>query len=86
MLSYYQVEPTKTAVVNAIAKHALKIYLEHVRLATFTVNGYQQIQVNLQYIKLRLGEWITDRETYGICIISFSFDISFFPMVALVNA
>jgi hypothetical protein len=59
-----QVEPTKISVMNAITKHALKIYLEHVRLTTFTVNGYQQIQVNLQYIKLRLAEWLTDRETY----------------------
>lgn len=61
--NFHKVEPTKLSVMNAITKHALKIYLEHVRLTTFTVNGYQQIQVNVQYIKLRLAEWLTDRET-----------------------
>lgn len=38
-------------------------------LNTFTTNGYQQIQVNTHYIKLRLGEWINDREVMVVHMI-----------------
>eukprot|EP00095_Tigriopus_kingsejongensis_P000391 snap_masked-scaffold19_size710362-processed-gene-0.6 protein:Tk00391 transcript:snap_masked-scaffold19_size710362-processed-gene-0.6-mRNA-1 annotation:"vacuolar protein sorting-associated protein 51 homolog" len=54
------VEFSKVSILTGIVKIALKTLLECVRLRTFSRFGFQQIQVDCQYLQLYLWRFVSD--------------------------
>ncbi|GJV52221.1 vacuolar protein sorting-associated protein 51 [Tanacetum coccineum] len=53
---------TKESVVMTIVKHCLKSMQEFVRLHTFNRSGFQQIQLDMQYLRITLKDSAEDEE------------------------
>ncbi|MCO5562521.1 hypothetical protein L7F22_016148 [Adiantum nelumboides] len=58
---FTKLEFTQTSVISAIIKMCLKSFQEYVRLETFSRSGFQQIQVDTQYLREALRE-VVDEE------------------------
>ena len=54
------VEFSKVSILTGVVKIALKTLLECVRLRTFSRYGFQQIQVDCQYLNLYLWRFVSD--------------------------
>ncbi|KAI9099023.1 hypothetical protein K1719_024790 [Acacia pycnantha] len=57
---FSKVEYTQGSVVTAIVKLCLKSLLEFVRLQTFNRSGFQQIQLDIQFLRTPLREVVED--------------------------
>ncbi|GAB2298426.1 Vacuolar protein sorting-associated protein 51 [Dionaea muscipula] len=57
---FTKVESTQDSVVTTIVKHCLKSLLEFVRLQTFNRSGFQQIQLDVQYLRTTVKDTIDD--------------------------
>ena len=51
---------TREAIVGSVFKLALKTFLECLRLCTLGRNGYQQIQVDVYFLRIMLPHFISD--------------------------
>ncbi|MCO5566356.1 hypothetical protein L7F22_020033 [Adiantum nelumboides] len=58
---FTKLEYTQTSVISTIIKMCLKSFQEYVRLETFSRSGFQQIQVDTQYLREALRE-VVDEE------------------------
>eukprot|EP00250_Pteridium_aquilinum_P007966 c17563_g1_i1 orf=74-2464(+) len=57
---FTKLEFTQTSVISAVIKMCLKSFQEYVRLETFSRSGFQQIQVDTQYLREALREVVDD--------------------------
>ncbi|KAL9260264.1 Vacuolar protein sorting-associated protein 51-like protein [Drosera capensis] len=57
---FTKVESTQDSVVTTIVKHCLKSLLEFVRLQTFNRSGFQQIQLDIQYLRTTMKDATDD--------------------------
>ncbi|KAK1420453.1 hypothetical protein QVD17_22066 [Tagetes erecta] len=57
---FTKVEPTQESVVMTIVKYCLKSLQEFVRLHTFNRSGFQQIQLDMQYLRIALKDSTED--------------------------
>ena len=55
-------EFTKESILSTIIKLSLKTFCECVRLEYFSTFGYQQIEVDLFYLKDRLLEYLEEKK------------------------
>jgi hypothetical protein len=57
---FTKIEYTQSSVLSAIVKICLKSFEEFVRLETFSRSGFQQIQLDTQYLRGPLREYMDD--------------------------
>ncbi|XP_062144985.1 vacuolar protein sorting-associated protein 51 homolog [Alnus glutinosa] len=57
---FTKVEYTQESVVTTVVKLCLKSFLEFVRLQTFNRSGFQQIQLDIQFLRTSLKETVED--------------------------
>lgn len=57
---FTKLEYTQASVISAVIKMCLKSFQEYVRLETFSRSGFQQIQVDTQYLRDPLREVVDD--------------------------
>jgi hypothetical protein len=52
----------QASVISTVIKLSLKSFQEYVRLETFSRSGFQQIQVDIQYLRDPLRELVDDED------------------------
>ncbi|KAH7279278.1 hypothetical protein KP509_37G013400 [Ceratopteris richardii] len=57
---FTKLEFTQTSVISTVIKLCLKSFQEYVRLETFSRSGFQQIQVDTQYLREALRDFVYD--------------------------
>lgn len=57
---FTKIEYSQSSVLSAIVKIVLKSFEEFVRLETFSRSGFQQIQLDTQYLRAPLREYMDD--------------------------
>lgn len=57
---YACVEFTLDSMLKGVLRIAFKAFLEHARMSTLTLNGFRQIQLDVQYIKVMLNHFVRD--------------------------
>lgn len=74
------VEFKKASILTAIIKIVIKTTSESLRLCTFSRAGYQQIQVDLEFLRVHFWRFVTDegQVPFLVSFLSFCWLISFF--------
>ncbi|KNC97850.1 uncharacterized protein SPPG_06846 [Spizellomyces punctatus DAOM BR117] len=62
---YGQVELSKSAILTAISKLVVKCYMEELRLVTLGTTGFQQIQIDIEVLKVHMWRYCTDERLFN---------------------